>query len=225
MILRVPIRALSFGLFIASCQPSVSPPRHAATSLKPGSVQREMSPAGRLQRANARLELSAYPEAEAEFRALLATALGAEATLGLGQLLVKTGRYSQALNALTPLLSEPSVAARAAVWSARAQRNLGNLAAAERILRGVEGNTSTRGVRLELAEILLDEGRRVDAEPVLMTLVTDYNDDLIKDSDGADLALVGRAAQLLRSPRDANNAFNAAERVLAGDTRTLRFRA
>ena len=37
--------------------------------------------------------------------------------------------------------------------------------------------------------------------------------------------LVGRAAQLLRSPKDANRAYDAAERALPGDTQTLLFRA
>ena len=39
------------------------------------------------------------------------------------------------------------------------------------------------------------------------------------------MSLVGRAAYLLRSPRDANDAFNAAERAKPGDVRTLLWRA
>jgi tetratricopeptide (TPR) repeat protein len=58
-----------------------------------------------------------------------------------------------------------------------------------------------------------------------MTLVEDYNNDKITKSDGPGLSLVGRAAHLLRSPRDANDAFNEAERVLKGDVTTLLWRA
>ncbi len=80
-------------------------------------------------------------------------------------------------------------------------------------------------LQLELGSVLLRQGRRADAEPVLLAIVNAYNDDRIKDTDGAGMALVGRAAQLLRRPKDANQAYDAAERALPGDTQTLLFRA
>jgi tetratricopeptide (TPR) repeat protein len=76
-----------------------------------------------------------------------------------------------------------------------------------------------------LGEILLEQGRRGDAEAPLMTLVEDYNADRIRKDDAKSLALVGRAAYLLRSPRDANDAFNEAERARKGDVQTLLYRA
>ena len=58
-----------------------------------------------------------------------------------------------------------------------------------------------------------------------MTIIDDYNNDRIKSDDGDGLAMVGRAAYLLRSPRDANDAFNQAERAKPGDIQTLLWRA
>src|SRR5690606_30123692 len=62
------------------------------------------------------------------------------------------------------------------------------------------------------------------AEAALMSVIGDYNDDVIKDDDGQGMALVGRAAQLLRSPEDANEAFNKAELAGADDDQTLVWR-
>jgi cellulose synthase operon protein C len=185
----------------------------------------EFSPAARLARANQRLELSAYKEAEAEFRTLVSGAEAAPARVGLGQILVKTGRAVEAMATLAPVLSDPKWGALAALEISRAQQSLGRVRDAEATLRAVKGERASFALQLELGSVLLREGRRADAEPVLMGIVSAYNDDRIKESDGAGMALVGRAAQLLRSPKDANDAYNAAERALPGDTRVLLFRA
>jgi tetratricopeptide (TPR) repeat protein len=186
---------------------------------------RELSSAARLARANRSLELSGYREAEADFRALLTSPEAMTARVGLGQVLVTTGRYAEAINVLSPLLSSPNWDADAVLWTARAQQYAGDVSAAERTLRSVPMEHVSHALELELGAVLLREGRRADAEPVLMTLVNDYNEDRIKETDGAGVSLVGRAAQLLRSPKDANDAYNAAERALPGDTQTLLFRA
>jgi predicted Zn-dependent protease len=184
-----------------------------------------LSMSARLARANQRFELSAYRDAEVDFRALAGTAEATRAALGLGQVLVTTGRYTEALSTLAPLISQPDLGPTAAVWSARAERNQGDPKGAEALLRRVIEGPLARPAQVELGDVLLGQGRRADAEPLLMKVVSDYNDDRIKESDGVGLTLVGRAAQLLRSPRDANDAYNAAERVLPGATQTLLFRA
>lgn len=178
-----------------------------------------------MARANQRQQLSAYHEAEADYRALLAGPEAAGARLGLGQTLVTTGRAAEAIGVLAPLLDQKDWAAGAAIWTARAKQSTGDTRGAEATLRAVPATSANYGVAVELGTVLLRQGRRAEAEPVLMTLVSAYNDDHIKESDGASLALVGRAAQLLRSPRDANDAFDAAERVLPGDPQTLIYRA
>lgn len=211
-------------VLLASCQRGPAAPSGGGS--RPAVAQTpELAPAARLARANQRLELSAYQDAEADFRALLNGAQGAPARAGLGQVLVKTGRAQEAISTLSPLLADSKWAALAAVYTARAQQSLGRVHDAELTLRAVPAEQGSFALQLELGVVLLREGRRADAEPVLMTIVDAYNDDRISDTDGAGMALVGRAAQLLRSPKDANDAYDAAERTLPSDTQTLLYRA
>lgn len=217
-------RIATLSVLLANCH-SAAPEARQPIAGRAASKPTELSAAARLARAQQRLELSAYKDAELDFRALQGSPLGTEATLGLGQILVATGRYAEAQTALLPLLSSPDAGRRAVVWSARAARRQGDVHGAELVLRHFEADPLARAARLELGDVLLSEGRRAEAEPVLMKLVDDYNGDRINEHDGVGLSLVGRAAQLLRSPRDANDAYNAAERVLPGDTQLLLFRA
>src|SRR5438309_229171 len=80
-------------------------------------------------------------------------------------------------------------------------------------LKEVQTEDGARRARLLLGELLIRSGKRAEAKAPLMTLVQDYNDDKITASDPVGLSMVGRAAHLLRSPRDANEAYNAAEKA------------
>ncbi|MEO6599205.1 MAG: hypothetical protein ABIQ16_04980, partial [Polyangiaceae bacterium] len=206
-----------------SCRPASAPHAVAAPN-KSGIAGHQLTSKALLARARQRLELGGYSEAAADFQALLSTPEGMSARLGLAEVWVTTGRSDDALDVLTTL-SETALVAPAAVLRARALQIRGDTAGAERALRAVPEDLASPAVRLELGGLLLREGRRADAEPILMTLVNDYNEDRIKESDGKALALAGRAAQLLRSPKDANELYDAAERALPGDTQTLLFRA
>jgi tetratricopeptide (TPR) repeat protein len=136
--------------------------------------------------------------------------------------LARHGRYAEALELLR---SVPRIAApervRAACLEADIARRSGELARAEQTLRAVVDDPEAREARLMLGEVLLELGRRADARAPLLTLISDYNDGKIGPSDGHGLALVGRAAYLLRSPRDANDAFGEAE--AAGEHSTALF--
>lgn len=208
---------------VLSCHPQATT-QTGAQPRQAGNAPRDLAPEARLARGRERLELSAYREAEADFRSLLNSGEQTLARLGLAEVLVTTGRSDAALEVLSPLSGSSSIAP-AAVWRARALLSRGDVAGAERALRAVPEPLASPAVRLELGAVLLREGRRADAEPILMTLVNDYNEDRIKETDGAALALAGRAAQLMRSPKDANELYDAAERALPGDTQTLLFRA
>ena len=70
---------------------------------------------------------------------------------------------------------------------------------------------ASRRASLMLGEFKIATGHRADAEAPLMRIIADYNSDAINSKDPQGLALVGRAATLLRSPKDANKAFNEAE--------------
>ncbi len=220
--LRRVLSALAVGVLGLACHPA---PTRLSGPLKSPRARPALSPAERLARAQRHLELSRYVDAEAEFRPLLGTSESARARLGLAEVTVTTGRYAEAVSAVAPLLSDPAWAADAALWTARAHGNAGDVAGAELTLRQAFKSAPSRALALELGTVLIREGRRADASPVLLTLVNDYNEDRIADTDGAGLAMVGRAAQLLRSPGDANDAYDAAERALPGDTRTLLYRA
>ena len=219
---RTSIAALLVAL--ASCQRGPVAPN--ANGSKPsGAPVHELSPAVRLARGNQRLELSAYKEAEADFRALLGGAEAAPARIGLGRVLVKTGRDQEAISTLGPLLADPKQGGAAALYTARAQQSQGRVADAERTLRAAPALNASYALQLELGSVLLREGRRADAEPVLMAIVRAYDDDLIKDDDGVGMTIYARAAHLLRSTKDANNGYNAAEQSLPGDTQLLLYRA
>jgi tetratricopeptide (TPR) repeat protein len=71
-----------------------------------------------------------------------------------------------------------------------------------------------RRVRLTLGELLIQAGRRAEAEPILRSFADDYDTDAIGPGDAEGLAMVGRAMHLLRHVKDANRAFNESERAL-----------
>src|SRR5450432_2193820 len=101
------IRVAILGVLAASCHSGASPAVAPIGKSNRAGVVRELSPAARLARANERLEMSAYREAEADFRALRGTAQAARAAIGLGQVLVTTGRYAEALSVLSAGRSQP----------------------------------------------------------------------------------------------------------------------
>jgi tetratricopeptide (TPR) repeat protein len=139
---------------------------------------------------------------------------------------LSTGRYQEAADSAAKIgQSDPKLLGQAMWLRGEALRRLGKLAEAEAALRTVEKDPEARRARLSLGEILLEQGKRDDAEPLLLSIIEDYNAGRIAADDGHALALVGRAAHLLRSPHDANDAFDQAERALAGDVRTLLWRA
>jgi predicted Zn-dependent protease len=174
----------------------------------------------------AALEASDYVAAEQGFRAALNGSAGPRARLGLGAVLLKTGRYAEALDLLSALPPGPDEPAlRAACLRAEAQRLSGKLPEAEATLRAVSMHPAAREARLRLGEVLVELGRRADAREPLMTLVRDYNEDRITERDGDGLGWVGRAAHLLRAPRDSNEAFAEAEEAGAKGAELLLWRA
>ncbi len=117
---------------------------------------------------------------------------------------------------LFPALGGTPAAAQGVDPAARAEKlfHSGKRDEAIAQLKTVPASSSyaSRKAHLLLGEYLILTGHRADAEAPLMTIISDYNDDAINAKDTAGLALVGRAATLLRSPKDANKAFNEAER-------------
>lgn len=183
----------------------------------------ELTPDARLLRGMTRLGQSRYADAQADLQAALTGSNKAGALLGLSELFLMTGRYSEALEHAKRARAAGAEPQSAALAEARALRASGEVEAALGAVSAV-GDAGPEQ-RLLRGELLLELGRRAQAEPVLLTLIEDYNADRVPENDALGLARVGRAAHLLRSPKDANDAFDQAERAEQGNLRTLLYRA
>ncbi len=162
----------------------------------------------------AALEASEYATAETELRKAAQGADKGVALAGLARVMLETGRLDEAVK----LADEASAADKAgkiaaAPVKARALMRRGKLDDALKACDAVKNEDEARRARLVCGEIMLRMGRSRDAEPYLMTLINDFNSRKITTRDAEGMALVGRASHLLRSKRDANEAYDDAERA------------
>jgi thioredoxin-like negative regulator of GroEL len=213
---------LSFAIVLAGCAGTAKqvPPTalHAET--------RPQTPRERLSTGLMQLAASRYAEAEANLTAAKAEpALATQAALALSELFLLTGRAEQAIAAAQAAKRDSLLAPRAVELEVEALRGSGKLAEAELLLRPYSARTDAPALRLALGELLIDTGRRAQAEPILLSIVEDYNEERIGEQDGAGLARAARAAWLLRHPRDANTLFNEAEQATPADPKILLWRA
>lgn len=217
--------ALTALTLLQACGGSAPQAAPAAPTPKPSTAPK-LSPKQKVEQAERALQASQYAEAEAALRDAIAAGERGFAELLLAQVELFTGRYAEAeTHARASAQHDTALALRAALLEAQAQRRRGELDRALTTLKAHEGNPAAREHRLFLGEILIELGRREEARAPLMTLIEDYNEDRIKDDDAAGMALVGRAAHLLRSPRDANDAFNTAEQAGTASRELLLWRA
>jgi hypothetical protein len=182
----------------AAVAPPPSPPGASPESPPPP------KPAERVRLGYEHLRASRYAQAETEFSAVTAGDQLGLARLGLAEVYLMTGRYEDAFDLASAARAVGAPVADGAALQARALRRAGKLAEAESVLREVADVEAAHAARVLLGELLIEEGRREEATAPLMRVIADYNSDVIKDDDAAGLALVGRAAHLLRSPEDAN---------------------
>jgi len=218
---RLSILALFLGLACDKPAPAAHPRAGAPTP-----AARSVAPASPLAVAKDDLERSRYAEAERGFRAELAGPNRATATLGLARTLLATGRYESAAEVARGLDGQdPALRGARAVLEGQALVRMGRLADAERVLRSVEGLETAYEARLLLGEVLIELGRRKEARVPLLTLIEAYNQERFPPDHGHELALVGRAAYLLRSPRDANESNSEAEASGVFDRDLLLWRA
>ncbi len=219
MMRRLSALALVATVACSGSSPPLRPPAPATTA----SAKHERNPADAGRKA---LDESRYADAEQALKAALRSGAKGRPELDLAEVYLHTGRYEEAEHqASGAQASEPALVERKALLTARAFERRGLLDEAEHALRALEKMPEARAARVSLGELLIERGRRDDAKAPLFTLIEDYNDDRIKDDDAANMALVGRAAYLLRSPKDANEAFNTAERAGASDRDLLLWRA
>ena len=177
-----------------------------------------------------------YGEADAAYRAGLeaVSAVDEKSTkqallLGLARVLLVTGKYKDALATAVQLRAGGATghwlrdAWRVTISVQRLEGQLG--VALESCAAAMKQLPDDLEISLLKAELLLEKGEAIAAHPALMTIIEAYNEDRIAATDSDALALVGRAAFLLRSPEDANEAFNESELAADASERTLRWRA
>ena len=162
----------------------------------------------------AALEASEYESAERELtKALETPGEKGRASLGLAETFLVTGRYADAVKMADQAATDKSVKALAMSVKATAYARQGKLVEAEKAARSVENDPDARRARLVLGELLIRLGKRQAAEAPLMTLISDFNQKRIKETDGPGMLLVGKAAHLLRSKKEANEAYDDAEKA------------
>ena len=167
-----------------------------------------------LSRASAAVSRGDYALAEKELGSVTSGPDRARALIEQARLQLLGGRFAEAIataKTAAALGKEPRNEAAAIRGEALASQ--GKTTEALAALREVEHEDGARRARLLLGELLIRSGKRADAKIPLLTLIDDYNQDKITSTDAVGLTLVGRAAHLLRSPRDANDAFSAAEKA------------
>jgi tetratricopeptide (TPR) repeat protein len=155
-----------------------------------------------------------YGRAESELAAIRG-ADEAAAQVALGRVLLEQGKFAEAERhaqqaAATSAQRTAATAVRAEVLAAQ-----GKFADAIKLIEPLKDAPGAAGrqLRLLLGEYRIATGHRKDAEDPLLKIIEEYNNNAITSSDAEGLAAVGRAAQLLRSPKDANTAFNESRRV------------
>jgi cellulose synthase operon protein C len=213
-------------LFVLGCSSAALQPR-AAEPVRPavaGAVA--LSTEQLLDAAANALDTTNYSDAERLYRA--AASDGARRTvanLGVARVQLATGRYSDAMAIAIDAHAMKDMRVAQEVTKALALRALGKVSDALQVLG--EGQEQGRDAAAEVlrAELLLELGKRDEAEPVLLAVMEAYNRGEIAEDDSDGLGLVARAAQLMRSPEDANAAFNEAEQAGNVSVQTLLWRA
>jgi Tfp pilus assembly protein PilF len=156
---------------------------------------------------------SDYTTAEPALQAITGSDRPA-AQLALATLYLEQGRYSDADRVATGLAgASADLRLHALAIRARGLFAQGKQAAALKLLDASKGAGGGGGRAVELlrGEYLIATGHRKDADDPLHSIIDDYNADRITSSDAEGLAIAGRAADLLRSPKDANKLLNASE--------------
>jgi Tfp pilus assembly protein PilF len=201
--------ALAFALVLAASAPE-------AARAEAGSP---------LKQALERVEASDYDAAE---KSLLAIKGADEsgAKLGLAEIAFQRGKYEDAEKLASQVNGSAQVKAGAVLLRARLLAATGKRADAIRLLEGQKSAPGQEGrkMRVLLGSLLQQKGKRADAEQVLLTVISDYNSNALQN-DAEGLGLAGRAAHLLRVPKDANTLFNEAERIDKKQVDTLLARA
>jgi tetratricopeptide (TPR) repeat protein len=185
-----------------------------AASATTTDAQPKGAPSGPLATGLAALAASDYATAESDLAQVKGSG-EADARLGLAQAAFEQGKYVDAERHAQAASSSASHRVKAAVVRAQVLAATGKKQDAIKLLDAMKTGkgADVRRARLLLGEYLIDVGRRSDADDPLHKVIEEYNDGTITGQDAEGNAHVGRAAFLLRSPKDANTAFKESERA------------
>lgn len=176
-----------------------------------------------LNRATILVGKGDYEAATRELASIKSGPVQVKALLQRARIEILTGRYAEAVKTAkgaSALGKEGKIAAAPVIAEALAAQ--GKVAEAIEVVRAVEAEDTAHGARLWLGELLIRSGKRGEATIPLRAIAQAYNDDVITERDAEGLSFVGRAAQLLRSAHDANQAYQEAEKAGANkDIQTL----
>ncbi len=162
----------------------------------------------------AALDASEYATARVELKKAAIGKDKGRALVGLARIELETGAYDEAVKTADEAAREGKDARRDAAWvKARALARQGKVELAIKAVDAVKDDPDARRARVVLGELLLRQGKTQDAQAPLMSLIDDFNQKRITTRDGEGMMLVGRAAHLLRSKRDSNEAYDDAERA------------
>jgi uncharacterized protein HemY len=206
------------SLVVATLLALLAAPSDAAAQaehkMAPFSAPTAQAPGGPLASALEAAHGSQYALAETELGAIRGTERPA-AQIALARILLEQGRYADADRAAQGAGGTPDEKNQALAVRARTLFAKGQQAAALRLLESAKDSPGRggRAVKLLLGEYRIATGHRADADAPLHSIIDDYNADRITATDAEGLAVAGRAAYLLRSPKDANKLFNEAERA------------
>lgn len=205
--------ALLLGASVVDAQPKSPAPASATRS-------------GPLGEGLTALAASEYAKAEAALAQVKGADEG-EAKLALGRAALEQGKYADVERFASAAEANAGLKVRAAALRAEALLAQGRTKDAIKLLEAHKAGkgADVRRVRLLLGDALISIGKRDDADEPLKKILEDYNDDSITKTDAEGNALVGRAAYLLRSAKDANQAFNESERADKKRVETLLWRA
>jgi tetratricopeptide (TPR) repeat protein len=167
----------------------------------------------KLEQGLAALEASDYDAAEKTLKSIPPGKDRGAALLGIARVELATGRYAEATKTAASAEAERAVRADAVSVRGEALARQGKLSEAVAALESIKSDPSARRARLLLGQLYIQLGRRSDARDPLMTIITDYNQNAIKPTDSEGLTMVGRAAHLLRSAKDANSAYKEARKA------------
>jgi tetratricopeptide (TPR) repeat protein len=164
-----------------------------------------------LESAEKLFRWGAYKEAFAMYRALARGRTRPAAYIGMGRVLIRTGRYKKALGVLKRAQRMRKVAGQAAALLGRLHFLTGDYKKAQAVLEAaIKKQRFNLEARITLARVFQTTGQRVAARARFKDFFTDLRNGYLKESNPAHLLYLGMAARGMESWQEASSTFEEA---------------